>query len=93
MHSQSLLALALVALLALGNLLTVESLLRRSDNVAATLNVAGKLRMLSQRVGFEALVAAHHGRALPLTDYELAFGAAGQALAHGGTASICPWTR
>ena len=86
MHSQSLLALALVALLALGNLLTVESLLRRSDNVAATLNVAGKLRMLSQRVGFEALVAAHHGRALPLTDYELAFGAAGQALAHGGTA-------
>ncbi len=48
--------------------------------------MAGKLRMLGQRAGFTALTAAPDGRALPLADYDQAFGTAGQALAHGGTA-------
>ncbi len=54
------LAFILVVLLAIGNVSIVQFLLRESDGVAATLNVAGKMRMLSQRIGLEALVAHQH---------------------------------
>ena len=53
------LAFILVVLLAIGNVSIVQFLLRESDGVAATLNVAGKMRMLGQRIGLEALVARH----------------------------------
>lgn len=49
-----------IALLALGNVLTIQLFLRQSDDLAATLNLAGKLRMLSQRTGLEALAARQH---------------------------------
>ncbi|WP_345798075.1 EAL domain-containing protein [Castellaniella sp. MT123] len=48
-------AFTLAALLAVGNVLIVRSLLRESDGIAATVNVAGKMRMLSQRIALDAL--------------------------------------
>ena len=53
----------LVLLLAVGNVLTLQFLLGKSSDLAATLNVAGKMRMLSQRIAVEAL--ATHGFAQP----------------------------
>ncbi len=50
-------ALLLVFLLALGNVAVLQVLLRRSDDLAATLNMAGKMRMLGQRVALESLAA------------------------------------
>lgn len=50
-----LLAFVLVVLLAVGNIIVVRALLSDSDGVAATINIAGKMRMLSQRVTLEAL--------------------------------------
>jgi len=43
----------LVALLAVGNVVTLQFMLRRSDDIGATVNLAGKIRMLSQRIGLE----------------------------------------
>lgn len=48
-------AVVLIALLAIGNVVTLQLMLQRADNVAATLTVAGKMRMLSQRIALEAL--------------------------------------
>jgi diguanylate cyclase (GGDEF)-like protein/PAS domain S-box-containing protein len=50
----------LVSLLALGNVLTMQLLLRQSDNLAATMNLAGKMRMLGQRIALEALAEQRH---------------------------------
>ncbi len=50
-------ALLLVALLALGNVATMQLLLRRSDDAAATLNIASNMRMLGQRIALETLAA------------------------------------
>ncbi|MGB7524888.1 MAG: diguanylate cyclase [Castellaniella sp.] len=58
------LAFILVMLLAVGNVSIVQFLLREGDGVAATLNVAGKMRMLSQRMGLSAL-ALHQYPGLP----------------------------
>lgn len=43
----------LVALLAVGNVVTLQLMLRRSDDIGATVNLAGKIRMLSQRIALE----------------------------------------
>ncbi|WP_323028866.1 diguanylate cyclase domain-containing protein [Castellaniella defragrans] len=81
------LAFILVVLLAIGNVSIVQFLLRESDGMAATLNVAGKMRMLSQRIGLEAL-AGHQppGAPAPAADLPAAFEAAHDALRHGGHA-------
>ena len=64
LRHKSLLAIALVALLALANVVTMQQLLRRSDSLAATLNVAGKMRMLSQHIPLEALASPQVGGGL-----------------------------
>ncbi len=88
MRQKALLALILVMLLAIGNVSIVQFLLRESDGVAATLNVAGKMRMLGQRIGLETL-AARRNPDLPApasTDLSAAFEAAHDALRFGGQA-------
>ncbi|WP_368642912.1 diguanylate cyclase [Castellaniella ginsengisoli] len=79
-------ALSLVILLAIGNVSIVQFLLRESDGTAATLNVAGKMRMLSQRISLEAL-AGHRDPALRDAATETlagAFEAVHEALRLGG---------
>lgn len=49
----------IASVLAVTNILIVQSLLRQSDTTAATVNIAGKMRMLSQRIGL--LQLARHG--------------------------------
>lgn len=86
MRQKALLAFTLVVLLAIGNVSIVQLLLRESDGVAATLNVAGKMRMLGQRIGLETLAA--RGNPDPpdpaSTDLSAAFEAAHDALRFGG---------
>lgn len=58
LRQKVLLSFALVVLLAVSNIIIVRSLLNESDNVASTVNVAGKMRMLSQRIALEALAGS-----------------------------------
>ena len=44
-----------VLLVAAANIVVVKQMLNDLNDVAATLNVAGKLRMLSQRIAFETV--------------------------------------
>lgn len=88
LHSKALWAVFLIALLALGNVLIMQLLLRQSDNLAATLNLAGKMRMLSQHIALEALAAHQHPdafRHVPQEQYA-SFESAHAALRHGGNA-------
>jgi diguanylate cyclase (GGDEF)-like protein/PAS domain S-box-containing protein len=82
------LAFVLVVLLAVGNVSIVQFLLRESDGMAATLNVAGKMRMLSQRIGLQALMAHRHPDLELLDaiqeDLPSSFEAAYEALRRGG---------
>lgn len=55
LRQKAALAAVLIVLLAVGNILVLRWLHHESDAVASTLNVAGKMRMLSQRIGMEAL--------------------------------------
>lgn len=41
----------IASVVAVGNIVVIHSLLRQSDTIAATINIAGKMRMLSQRIG------------------------------------------
>ena len=87
MRQKASLAFILVVLLAIGNVSIVQFLLRESDGVAATLNVAGKMRMLGQRIGLEALVARHDpdpAGPAPADDLPASFEAAHDALRFGG---------
>ncbi|MGB7421558.1 MAG: EAL domain-containing protein [Comamonas sp.] len=86
LRAKALAALAGVALLAATNVLTVQYLLHRSDNIAATLNVAGKMRMLAQRAGLQALAAPAVGEGAPLARYQQDFATAWGALRSGGSA-------
>ncbi|QXL83697.1 EAL domain-containing protein [Comamonas sp. NLF-1-9] len=86
LRGKALLALALIALIALANVLTVHALLRRSESIAATLNVAGKLRMLGQRAALQALAAPGAEGAAALREHEREFAAAWGALRSGGSA-------
>jgi len=83
---KALLAFVLVALLAVGNILIVRLLLTESDGVAVTVNVAGKMRMLSQRIALEALAGPLvPGHADRLRQQEATFDQAYHALMSGGT--------
>lgn len=55
LKQKTILVVVLVALLALGNVVTLQAMLRRFDDIGATVNLAGKMRMLSQRIALEAL--------------------------------------
>lgn len=48
---------ALILLLAMANVLVVRMMLEESNGLAATMNVAGKLRYLSQQIGLDAATA------------------------------------
>ncbi|MFT0531647.1 EAL domain-containing protein [Castellaniella hirudinis] len=83
-----LLSFALIIVLAVSNILIVRALLNESDNVASTVNVAGKMRMLSQRIALEALAESiapgqyHSHLAAQAETFEHVF----HALMSGGTA-------
>ncbi|MGB6242684.1 MAG: diguanylate cyclase [Castellaniella sp.] len=82
-----LLAFAMAAVLAVVNVLLVRSLLSESDGVAATVNVAGKMRMLSQRIALEALSGAYRAEpqsSATLAQQEKLFEQAYQTLSSGG---------
>lgn len=77
-------------LLGLGNVVTLQWLLRRSDNIAATLNLAGKMRMLGQRAALETLAARQDPSGDWLRGYDSqvqTFERAYQTLAQGGSAA------
>lgn len=86
MRAKALLALAAVALLTAINVLTVQTLLHRSDHIAASINVADKMRMLAQRAGLQALAAPATGERAPFTRDQTDFDAAWDALRAGGEA-------
>lgn len=90
------------SLLAVGNVAVVQALLKQSETIAATVNVAGKMRMLSQRIGLVAMATQlaailgtapdEHAVLISQADAQ-AFEEAFQALHTGGTAfhlSILP---
>lgn len=68
------------------NIIVVDRMLRDSDSVADTINVAGKLRMLGQRIALQAVSHGHGGGAGEIEvrqlmrDFESALG----ALSDGG---------
>ena len=88
LRRKALWAALLVALLAVGNVVTIQVLLRRSDNLAATVNMAGKMRMLSQRIGLEALATREHpeGQWPAAEEHYAAFEATYATLRDGGSA-------
>lgn len=80
------LALFIVILISASNVLVMNTLLVEGNGVAETINVAGKLRMLSQKIGFGAAAAALHPDETvnldgAIDDYEAAL----TALENGGT--------
>ncbi|WP_323017344.1 diguanylate cyclase domain-containing protein [Castellaniella sp.] len=81
-----LIAFVMVAVLAVINVLLVRSLLNESDGIAATVNVAGKMRMLSQKIALEALTGSPETefQASSLAQQEQLFEQAYQALRSGG---------
>lgn len=78
----------LVLVLAGSNVILVRSLLHDLNGVAATVNVAGKLRMLSQKIAFATLGAeSKHGPISGDVESSMAeFDTALLALSQGGTA-------
>lgn len=79
----------LAAVLAVGNVIIVRTLLLQSDNVAASLNLAGKMRMLGQRIGLAAVTGQQLPDLVSLEDSQQQradFDAAYHALHQGGTA-------
>ena len=82
-------ALLLAFVLALGNVAVLQVLLRRSDDLAATLNIAGKMRMLGQRMALEGLAARQDPQGDWAQAYDervQAFEQAQRTLAAGGSA-------
>ena len=79
-------ATLLIALLALGNVLVMQLLLRQSDNIAATLSLAGRMRMLSQQMTLRALAPRQDalGMSAQLQEQYADFESAHAALLHGG---------
>ncbi|WP_322998935.1 diguanylate cyclase domain-containing protein [Castellaniella sp.] len=82
------LSFVLVVLLAVGNIVVVRSLLHESDGLAVAVNVAGKMRMLSQRITLEALAgaAAPESHVSRLQQHRDMFNQAYHALMSGGQA-------
>ena len=50
LKQKTILVVVLVALLALGNVVTLQAMLRRFDDIGATVDLDGKMRMLSHRI-------------------------------------------
>ena len=63
LHQQFATILIVLVVMAAGNVVTVQSMLTRLDGVAETVNIAGRLRMLSQKIAFEQLSSWHHSGA------------------------------
>src|SRR5690554_2907630 len=59
LRSKFILGFIVACLIAVGNIGVVKSLLQQSDTIAATVNIAGKMRMLGQRIGFLLLATQH----------------------------------
>ena len=77
----------ILLLIAGGNVLYLHSVLNKVDGVAETVNIAGKLRMLSQKIALQAVFSAHHrGRVLEITKTQHDFETALSALENGGEA-------
>ncbi|RJF92255.1 EAL domain-containing protein [Noviherbaspirillum saxi] len=78
----------LVSLAAGANIVVAHTMLRDQNGVAETVNVAGKLRMLSQKIAFESILAAREDAGSEdrlkrsIADYETAL----DALVRGGHA-------
>ena len=53
---QALWVFVLIAILAIGNVLAIQTMQRRADHISATISVASKMRMLSHRIALETLV-------------------------------------
>lgn len=79
----------IASMLAAGNILVVQSLLRESDTFAATINIAGKMRMLSQRIGLMQLATQDRKNQSPgsaFQELEADFESALEVLRYGGQA-------
>lgn len=95
LRSRFILGFIVGSVLAISNILVVQSLLQQNDTIAATVNIAGKMRMLSQRIGFTQLAArdlkttksdvAENSEAA-LQAYKADFESALGVLRNGGTA-------
>lgn len=80
-------AFCLLLLVTLANVLAVQAMLTELQGIAETVNVAGRLRMLSQRLAFELTVVRHEGRdAGGLGERLTLFEAALRALEQGDSA-------
>ena len=92
LRGKFILGFTIASMLAVGNILVVQSLLRQSDTIAATVNIAGKMRMLSQRIGLMQLAASDlkpdgdQGPDFPFLQLETSFESALQVLRYGGQA-------
>ncbi|WP_245801315.1 EAL domain-containing protein [Pollutimonas bauzanensis] len=78
----------LVLFVAAANILLVKGLLHDFNGIAATVNVAGKLRMLSQKIAFETVdMSMGQGSGMDDIEHGMAeFDTALLALTHGGVA-------
>ena len=92
LKQKTILVVVLVALLALGNVVTLQAMLRRFDDIGATVNLAGKMRMLSQRIALEALAEnlAQGGNWPEVQERYASFTESYTALRQGGTAYGLP---
>lgn len=90
LRSKFILGFVIASMLSIGNVLIVQSLLRQSDTIAATINIAGKMRMLSQRIGLMQLamhdlkITGDQDTDFSFHEQETNFERALQALRHGG---------
>lgn len=85
---KAILVFMLVFALATANIVVVNRVFGYSDDVAATINVAGKMRMLSQKIAFDVIVAGLGDVSmLDVARQDIEdFGRARQALLVGGAA-------
>ena len=92
LKQKTILVVVLVALLALGNVVTLQAMLRRFDDIGATVNLAGKMRMLSHRIALEALAEnlAQGGNWPEVQERYASFTEYYTALRQGGTAYGLP---
>lgn len=52
---QAVAAFFIIGLLTFGNIIIIKNLLQQSNSIATTVNTAGKMRMIGQRIGLEAV--------------------------------------
>lgn len=79
--------LIVLTVMAAGNVVIVHNFLARLSGVAEVVNLAGKLRMLSQKIAFEELASWYQDRSRDsLKSAQAAYENALNALEHGGNA-------